>query len=61
MEFSKTQLGSVVEQMKQAMLAGIPVVYIPTDEMEIVNRILTTMLTPWCQGFARRSRAGCGS
>lgn len=42
MEFSKTQLGSVVEQMKQAMLAGIPVVYIPTDEMEIVNRILTT-------------------
>lgn len=40
MEFSKTQIGQVLEQIKQAMLAHTPVVYIPTDQMEIVNDLL---------------------
>lgn len=39
MEFVKTQLGRLLEQTKQAMLAGIPVVYIPTDQMEVVESL----------------------
>lgn len=40
MEFLKTQMGQVLEQVKQAMLAHIPVVYIPTDQVEVVQELL---------------------
>lgn len=40
MKFLKTQIGQVLEQVKQAMLAHIPVVYIPTDQIEVVQELL---------------------
>lgn len=40
MNFLKTQLGALLEQVKQAMLAKTPVVYIPTDQMELVEQLL---------------------
>lgn len=40
MEFLKTQIGQVREQVKQAMLAHIPVVYIPTAQMEVIQELL---------------------
>lgn len=40
MEFNKTQLGRVLEQVKQAILAQTPVVYIPTDQIEIIHKLL---------------------
>lgn len=40
MEFNKTQLGHVLEDVKRAMLAHIPIVYIPTDQMEIIHELL---------------------
>ena len=30
----------MLEQMKLAMLAHIPVIYIPTDQMELIHEIL---------------------
>ena len=39
MDFIKTQLGQLLEQVKQAMLAGQPVVYIPTDQMEVIDNL----------------------
>lgn len=39
MDFIKTQLGRLLEQTKQAILAHIPVVYIPTDQMEVVESL----------------------
>ena len=36
MEFNKTQLGRVLEDVKRAMLAHTPIVYIPTDQLEII-------------------------
>lgn len=42
MDFIKTQLGQLLEQVKQAMLAGYPVVYIPTDQMEVVENLFNS-------------------
>lgn len=41
MEFTKTQLGMLLEQVKQAMLAKTPVVYIPTDQVELVEQLFS--------------------
>lgn len=40
MEFLNTQIGKVLEQVKMTMLAHIPIVYIPTEQLEIVNELL---------------------
>lgn len=40
MEFNKTQLGRLLEDVKRAMLAHTPIVYIPTDQMEIIQELL---------------------
>lgn len=40
MDFRKTQIGRMLEQMKLAMLAHIPIIYIPTDQMELIHEIL---------------------
>lgn len=40
MEFNKTQLGRVLEDVKRAMLAHTPIVYIPTDQLEIIQELL---------------------
>lgn len=40
MYFQKTQIGCMVEQVKSAMLAHIPIVYIPTNQLELVNEML---------------------
>lgn len=40
MEFFKTQIGQMHEQVKQAMLAHIPVVYIPTAQIEVIQELL---------------------
>lgn len=40
MDFQKTQIGRMVEQIKLAMLGQIPVIYIPTDQMELIHEIL---------------------
>lgn len=40
MEYKDTQLGKMLELVKMAMLAHTPVVYIPTDQMEIVHELL---------------------
>lgn len=41
MEFLNTQLGMLLEQVKQAMLAKIPVVYIPTNQVELIDQLFT--------------------
>ena len=40
MEFHDTQIGRLLEDVKRVMLAHIPVVYIPTDQMEIIQELL---------------------
>ena len=40
MEFSKTQIGRVLEQVKRAMLARTPIVYIPTEQIEVIQELL---------------------
>ena len=40
MEVLHTQIGRMLEQVKMAMLAQTPVVYIPTDQIEIINDLL---------------------
>lgn len=40
MEFNKTQLGRVLEDVKRAMLAHTPIVYIPTDQLETIQELL---------------------
>ena len=40
MEFNKTQLGRVLEDVKRAILAHTPIVYIPTDQLEIIQELL---------------------
>lgn len=40
MDYMKTQLGTMLEQVKMAMLAHTPVVYIPTDQVEVVQQLL---------------------
>lgn len=40
MDFQKTQIGRMVEQIKIAMLAHTPIIYIPTDQLELINEIL---------------------
>lgn len=40
MEFNKTQLGRLLEDVKRAMLAHTPIVYIPTDQLEIIQELL---------------------
>lgn len=40
MDFQKTQIGSMVEQVKSAMLAHIPIVYIPTNQLELINEMM---------------------
>ena len=40
MEVLNTQIGRMLEQVKMAMLAHTPVVYIPTDQIEIINDLL---------------------
>lgn len=40
MDYSKTQISKLTEQVKEAMLAHTPVVYIPTDQMEVVDEML---------------------
>ena len=40
MEFLETQLGQVLEEVKIAMLSHVPVVYIPTDQLELINELL---------------------
>lgn len=34
MEFVKTQLGQTLEQIKQAILAHVPIIYLPTEQMD---------------------------
>ena len=41
MNFVNTQLGIILEQVKQAMLACIPVVYIPTDQVELIDQLIS--------------------
>lgn len=40
MDYVKTQISQVLEQVKQAMLAQTPVVYIPTDQLEVIQELL---------------------
>ena len=40
MELINTQKGKLLEQMKQAMLAHIPIIYVPTDQIEIIQEVL---------------------
>ena len=40
MEFQKTQLGRILEDVKRVMLAHIPIVYIPTAQVEIIQELL---------------------
>lgn len=40
MDFQKTQIGRMVEQIKTAMLAHTPIVYIPTNQLELINEML---------------------
>lgn len=40
MEFVKTQLGRVIEQIKVALISHTPIVYIPTDQVELLQEIL---------------------
>lgn len=40
MKQAQTQLDKIVEQVKLAMLAHTPVVYIPTDQLEVVHSLL---------------------
>lgn len=40
MDFRKTQVGRMLEQVKKAMLAHIPVVYIPTEQKELVDEMI---------------------
>lgn len=40
MNYRETQKGKIVEQIKEAMLAGYPVVHIPTPNKELVNDII---------------------
>lgn len=40
MESLNTQLGKLLEEVKGAMLAHIPVVYLPTDQLEVVQKLL---------------------
>ena len=39
-DFNEAQIGKILEQIKQAMLANTPVVYIPTAQIEIINEML---------------------
>lgn len=41
MKFSETQLGALLEEVKIAYLSGYPIVYIPTEQQELVERLLT--------------------
>jgi len=40
MDFLDTQLGKVLEEVKIAMLSHVPVVYIPTDQLEFINELI---------------------
>lgn len=40
MNYRDTQKGKIVEQIKEAMLAGYPVIHIPTPNKELVNDII---------------------
>lgn len=40
MDFKDTQVGKMLELVKTAMLAHTPVVYIPTDQVEVVHELL---------------------
>ena len=40
MNFIDTQIGQMLEQVKMAMLAHTPVVYIPTDQIELIHQLL---------------------
>ncbi len=39
MDYHKTQIGRMLEQVKKAMLAHVPIVYIPTRQKEVVNEM----------------------
>lgn len=40
MDYHKTQIGRTLEQIKKAMLAHVPIVYIPTNQKELIDEIL---------------------
>lgn len=40
MRYEETQIGKLLEQIKRAVLANTPIVYIPTQQMEVINELL---------------------
>lgn len=40
MNFRKTQIGLLLEQVKKAILAHTPIIYIPTNQIEVVDEML---------------------
>ena len=40
MRYEETQIGKLLEQIKLAVLSSTPVVYIPTQQVEIINELL---------------------
>lgn len=40
MDFRQTQIGLLLEQVKIAILAHTPVIYIPTNQMEVIDEVL---------------------
>ena len=40
MDFLKTQLGKLLEEVKRSYASGFPVVYIPTSQKELINDLL---------------------
>ena len=40
MDFLKTQLGQLLEEVKRSYASGFPVVYIPTSQKELINDLL---------------------
>lgn len=40
MDFRQTQIGLLLEQIKKAVLAHTPIIYIPTNQMEVIDEML---------------------
>lgn len=45
MDFKKTQLGQLLEEVKRAYASGFPVVYIPTSQVDLIDNLL---FSPFC-------------
>jgi len=40
MRYEQTQVGKLIEQVKLAVLSNTPIVYIPTQQMEVIQEML---------------------